>query len=402
MFRGVTGQLILFTLVLCSFNQAAQVQLRTNLPHNLPPNKLVTFEIQINKEPNGGYARLEMRCDREFQVRAGDIKGAVFETTDTTAILIWAVSPGLAQTNISLRLFPVTDPGNYNFRFSFHYQQDDALHQFVARPYSLKYEDIEMPYLLSSGMELLRSLEEPAIPIPAVEPDKVVKKSPAEISQQVQQLKRDAKDAFLVGALEKSRISRKVDTLRRDMLALGDTTGNIEKSQKYLSLQKIIDKCAQEMNLAERVIVLSKSLEAQANDIERISKVALSSTTPVAKVKQTPVVKTTGTPSPPSSPASPPPAQPITSKKEAESAPAPITGEKGRVFRIQLGAFSVSPDLSEFKQAGAIILQYENQVYKVLQGSYESREQAVLKKQELAEMFPGCFIVTFENGQRLN
>jgi hypothetical protein len=52
-------------------------------------------------------------------------------------------------------------------------------------------------------------------------------------------------------------------------------------------------------------------------------------------------------------------------------------------------------------KAGKIELFYENSVYKVLEGAYTTREEAVMRKQQLTEPFPGCFIVTFENGQRL-
>jgi len=388
MFSKILRRFFLVLLVCWQFLLSSQVQLRTNLPHVLPLKKSIVFEIQINKNPDGWYSRFEMRCDKPFSVRPADLKGGVLSLTDTTAIVVWDVTPDDVKMNISMKLAPVEGAGLYNFRFSYHYQKDDVQKHLETRPFAVKYEDISLPVFLSSSMELLRSTEESAIPIPPVEPAKVTKKSPAEVNQQAQQLKKDAKDAFLVGALEKARLNKKLDTLRRDMAALGDTTGDSEKIEKYRYLQKIVDKCGDEMKLAERVLTLARTLEAQALEIERIGKGQFSATTPVGVPKVNPVSKPSILPPEPPKKALPPPNK-------------PLIEEKGLVYKIQLGAFTSSPDLSVFSNAGPIVMVYENMAYKVLQGSYASRQDAALKKQELAELFPGCFIVTFQDGQRL-
>ncbi len=387
MFKGVLKRLFWFLIILGSFSTGAQVQLATNLPHVLPPNKTVIFEIQINKNPDHWYSRLEMRCDRKFFIQPGDLRGGVMEVTDTTAIIVWEVTPEDVKMNISLKLLPVPEPGNFNYRFSYFYQQDDMRRELPLRPFAVKFEDIVMPVYLSSAMEVLRSTEELAIPMPPVERAKVVKKSPAEVKQQVKQLKNDAKEAFLVGALEKDRINRKIDTLRSSITAIGDTTGDPEKVAKYQSLQTMVEKCDEELKVAERVLTLAVTLEAQANEIERISKGNIRPSPAVASAKVNPVSKPAVTPDPP--------------KTKEEVPVSPPAAVQGRIYKIQIGAFATSPGMNILSKAGKIELFYENSVYKVLEGAYTTREEAVMRKQQLTEPFPGCFIVTFENGQRL-
>lgn len=388
MFSKTVRRCFVVLLVCWQLVLSSQVQISTNLPHILPLKKSIVFEIQIAKTPDTWYARLEIRSDKPFGIKPGDLKGGVMEQSDTTAIVTWDASPEDTKLNISLKLMPVENPSDYNLKISYHYQKDDAQRHLNTRPFPLKFEEITLPVFLTSSMEVLRSTEQPAIPIPALEPAKVTKKSPAEVNQQAQQLKKDAKDAFLVGALEKARINKRLDTLRRDMTALGDTTGDSVKINKYNYLQKIVDKCGEEMKLAERVLTLARTLEAQAIEIERLGKGQFSGKTPPPTPKVNPVSKPTVKP-------------PESSKQASPPVPPATIEEKGLVYKIQLGAFSNNPDLNEFRKAGQIALVFENSIYKVLQGSYLKREEAAQKKQELLEFYPDCFIVTFQDGQRV-
>ena len=190
-----------------------------------------------------------------------------------------------------------------------------------------------------------------------------------------------------MGALEKDRINRKIDTLRSSITAIGDTTGDPEKVAKYQSLQTLVEKCDEELKVAERVLTLAVTLEAQANEIERISKGNIRPSPAVASAKVNPVSKPAVTPDPP--------------KTKAEVPVSPPAAVQGRIYKIQIGAFATSPGMNILSKAGKIELFYENSVYKVLEGAYTTREEAVMRKQQLTEPFPGCFIVTFENGQRL-
>lgn len=71
------------------------------------------------------------------------------------------------------------------------------------------------------------------------------------------------------------------------------------------------------------------------------------------------------------------------------------------MYKIQLGAFSKEPARRDFKSIGKVKITEENGMYKVLYGSYTSKEEA-FKERELilGKGFDG-FVVSYQDGVRV-
>jgi hypothetical protein len=372
----------------------AQLRVSTDLPHIIPIGRLLTCEIQIEKANASGFAKLEIRNTQLLQMQMIDSHAGIAETSDSLLLVRWEVLPNDSILTLRLKIMPVQIQENVNVVFSFQYNADDVPRMYQSQPYRVVFTDNVLPLVQTPRMELLHSIEEPAIPIPPINIEQVLKKSPAEIDQQVAQLKKDALRAFTVGELEKGRVSIKLDTLNKKIQLLGDTAGNNSKKSELAVLLERKKELQDELVIAERVLTLARTLNAQADEIQRISKEYIASAQkPKAESNKT---KTNLDPLPPK------PSEPV-AKKETERA-IPMIGQisdKGLVFKVQLGAFKEQPDLSVFKRAGKVVIINDNGIFKALHGSYSSKQDASNRRSELLEIFPDCFVVAYQDGMRL-
>ncbi|MCD6065553.1 MAG: hypothetical protein K0S33_379 [Bacteroidetes bacterium] len=76
------------------------------------------------------------------------------------------------------------------------------------------------------------------------------------------------------------------------------------------------------------------------------------------------------------------------------------SGSSGMIYKVQLGAFSNATSKSKFPGANVTIVQ-EGGYYKALSGNFTTIEQAMKHKSDLASKGYDCFIVFYQNGQRI-
>jgi cell division septation protein DedD len=95
---------------------------------------------------------------------------------------------------------------------------------------------------------------------------------------------------------------------------------------------------------------------------------------------------------------------PASTKTEAAAIPAtkvPVTAvpsSTGKMYRVQIGAFSAKPKIDDVKDISTIVL--DNGITKYFSGNFATIEEATRRKEEVAKKgFPGAFIVSFENGK---
>ena len=73
---------------------------------------------------------------------------------------------------------------------------------------------------------------------------------------------------------------------------------------------------------------------------------------------------------------------------------------KSTVFKVQIGAFSGSPDRSKFKGIKYEVSE-ENGLSKILTGNFKNLQDAQTKKDELKAKGFDAFVVAYENGKRI-
>lgn len=379
--------LLVFIMFLCFGTSFAQIVLSTNLLHTVPLNKGLNFELRIAKGGTNGFADVEIKSNPKVNFKAIEIKeGEVSEDLNHFAIR-WELLPPDSILNLKFKLLPIAEPMILELVFKYSDNRDDVKREFESQPFRLNIKDTVLPNFMTVTLEQLLPVEAPAIPIPPIERADVLKKSPAEIEQQVEQLKSDSQRAQQVGELEKQRVLVKLDTLQKSMEALGDPTGDSTKLAAYTELEARKTAAQEELVVAERVLTLAKTLDAQADEISRIS-------------KEGRISKKTAKPAAIESKEEP-------KKQVVESIrdrPVPMIGnvtDKGLVFKIQLGAFKTMPKMDNLEKAGAVTIVQDNNVYKALHGSFRSKEDAVERCAALQSLFPGCFIVAFQDGDKV-
>ncbi|MCA0429605.1 MAG: SPOR domain-containing protein [Bacteroidetes bacterium] len=70
-------------------------------------------------------------------------------------------------------------------------------------------------------------------------------------------------------------------------------------------------------------------------------------------------------------------------------------------YKVQIGAFTMSPQKSQFKSAGQIQVVNESGMFKVLVGNFTSKDEAYKKLSSLKSSGFDGFVVTYQNGSRV-
>lgn len=84
-----------------------------------------------------------------------------------------------------------------------------------------------------------------------------------------------------------------------------------------------------------------------------------------------------------------------------ESKPATASSPEGLVYRLQLGAFGADPGKAKFAAAGNVSIVKEDGLYKVLVGSFASKDEALKKREDLLGKGISSFLTAYKDGKRL-
>ncbi len=78
----------------------------------------------------------------------------------------------------------------------------------------------------------------------------------------------------------------------------------------------------------------------------------------------------------------------------------PVSIPEVKEYKIQIGSFSSKPNFSKYGNIGKLSVIQENGVYKLMAGSFKTKEEAVKRMEELkTQGYPG-FVVLFVNGEK--
>jgi hypothetical protein len=89
-----------------------------------------------------------------------------------------------------------------------------------------------------------------------------------------------------------------------------------------------------------------------------------------------------------------------TAVKNTTAAPANSTASL--TFKVQLGAFSIQPNKSQFSGAGSVNIDLINGIYKVTTGNFKTLDDAVKYRDELKPKGYNGFIAKYKDGVRIN
>jgi hypothetical protein len=98
-------------------------------------------------------------------------------------------------------------------------------------------------------------------------------------------------------------------------------------------------------------------------------------------------------------------AEPVVNTKTPDPPKENLTTEtktepNGVQYRLQLSASAADPGKAKFSSLGKVEIVHEAGFYKVLYGSYNSKEEALKKREELLQKGQSSFVVAYLNGVR--
>lgn len=207
-----------------------------------------------------------------------------------------------------------------------------------------------------------------------------------ELKQQAAQFRKDAADAMDVGLKEKEAAGKKLQEAEETIKNAEDIKNKNERKKVLSKAEATKQKAESDLQTSEKIIILSRTLNENADEIERlIEYIQPSVITPTAPVvaEPTPEAEDSKTISEPST-------------KENTS----TSDAKNTVFMVQVGAFKNKPDKAILKKLGKYKIVTEDDKYKVLVGPFSSREEASEKREELITKGFDGFVVTYEKGKR--
>ncbi len=211
----------------------------------------------------------------------------------------------------------------------------------------------------------------------------------AELRQQAAQFRKDAAEAMEVGLKEKDMAGKKLQEAEEMIKNTEDIKNKNERKKVLTKAEAAKQKAESDLQTSEKIIILSRTLNENADEIERLIEYIQPGTA-------SPTVA-------PSSPAAEPTLPPEPAKQKEEplatdvAAPADL---KSTVYMVQVGAFNNKPDKNILKKLGKYKVVSEDNKYKVLVGPFSTREEASTRRIELlAQGFDG-FVVVYEKGKR--
>ncbi len=225
----------------------------------------------------------------------------------------------------------------------------------------------------------------------------------SEIQQQVMQIKRDSKQAFEVGEIEKKKAEIKLAQAHQDLKMAGYMP---EVEEKKIAIDKANAdrlKAEKDLEIATKILVLAKSLESNANDIEKFNLPPKVEEPVAANPNAIPEsIKNVILDIPKENEVIQP--EKIVKKAEQkvpETKTNSVIVNKGLVFRIQVGSFVKTPNKADFKPIGKVDVVTENGMFKALYGAFSTREEATKQKQYIISKGFDGFIVSYQDGVRV-
>ena len=257
-----------------------------------------------------------------------------------------------------------------------------------------------------------------------IQPIETDNKSINELIQQAFQLRQDAKAANITGLKEKAE-AQNLLSLSSEEFKVADTIVDVKKKNQALENANKKKLKAENNDLAaNKIIELAKSLNESADAIDRIVQNKNNSDlkkeltnkggqTETNKGDQTEngsqIEK--GDPNEKSN-NSDKIAKESKNKKDNEadekssSKVKSFFSKKNRSeneieYRVQIGSFVSKPNKSNFKGVRKLEITKESDLYKALVGSFDSRDEALIQKNELISKGFDAFIVTYKGGLRV-
>ena len=401
---------LVVVLLVLSILVNGQISMEMNLPSVLPLNSELIFDVKISKGALTNFSKYQMEVSRDMVIENVESQSGSFSFDDNVVKIIWVMTPVEPVINLKFKLKSGVINGKRVLTQKYFYIENDNKRQVEMESITISVKDTALQAATVETYTILPKMPASVITT-TINVDEISTKRPEVLIQQVSQLRKDAKDANDVGEREKKEAESKITAANEAITAAATLTSDDERKIALEKANADKLKAEKDLEIADRVILLAKSLEDNANEIEKINKAVNPGN--FKGQSTSPTIATANQPGNSNEPKSTTTSinidkleeifgPPEGKKKEKTKKDSELSTEKeaGTVYKIQLGAFSKKPSKSDFKAIGKVKIQEEGGMYKVVYGSYSLKEDAIKERLAIiAKGFDG-FVVTYLDGVR--
>lgn len=412
--------LVVFCLTTVVSFLKAQVTMQTNLPKAVPLNSDITFEVKINKGAFTNFAKYQMEIPRGTVMKEVDVKSGSFTFEDNVVKIIWVMAPVESEFTIKMKLITGVIAGKKSFSQKYFYVENDDKREVEMEPVMVAFKDSasSAASVSTDDFYTMTAKTAPSLLTTTINAAEISTKNPELLKQQVLQLKKDSKDAYKVGEREKKKAELKLSESAEALTKAETLNDENEKSAAIATANNDKKKAENDLQVASRVLILAKSLDANANEIDSINRsinplsysgqsTTTAAITPRVTVTDNTQQTTSGTVGDengafePGTKQSRKKEKELAREKEKADEAAANAPETGLIYKIQLGAFSKEPSKRDFKALGKVKITEENGMYKVLYGSFVSKDEAFKERQQIINKGFDGFVVGYQDGVRI-
>lgn len=260
--------LLAFYFAVSSFCCSSQITIKTNLPGQLAPNSEINFEVVIQKGTLKNFSKYHMVVPEGIEIREVDSKTGTFTFEKNKAQIIWAITPPESELVVIMKFVSANSRGPQTISQRFYYLERGDKREVEIPDFVVNISEGDS----SSNKELLANSEKEFVrnDLPNVTKDSL-SDNPEEVKQQIAQLYKDSKEAYEIGNREKRNAEVRLAEADKEINAAADQK-NL-KERKAVT-DRAIAKRTQALNdleVATRILTLAKSLEENAEEIEKLN-----------------------------------------------------------------------------------------------------------------------------------
>ena len=444
--------LTIFCTFFISFivNSQTQIVVSNDLPNKIAINTSLEFNLKIIKGTILQDFNYYLEVPQGISIIGLDLKSGEFSFNNNVANIKWNYLPEEPEFSVILKLISSEKAGKMAFVQRVTYPSEGSSKEDQIEPFYVQFGDVDSainntnvmiseeskitPPSQSEASNTISAVEAsntqavpsdqntPSAPItdnsvPRANPDSLLRqftskiqpietdnKSINELIQQAFQLRQDAKAANITGLKEKAE-AQNLLSMSSEEFKVADTILDVKKKNQAIENASKKKLKAENNDLAaNKIIELAKSLNESADAIDRI--VQNKNNSDLKKEISNKGDQTEKSNNSDSI------AKESKNKKDNEddekssSKLKSFFSKKNRSeneieYRVQIGSFISKPNKSNFKGVRKLEITKESDLYKALVGSFDSRDEALIQKNELISKGFDAFIVTYKGGLRV-
>jgi hypothetical protein len=445
-------------------NSQTQIVVSNDLPNKIAINTSLEFNLKIIKGTILQDFNYYLEVPQGISIIGLDLKSGEFSFNNNVANIKWNYLPEEPEFSVILKLISSEKAGKMAFIQRVTYPFEGSTKEDQIEPFYIQFGEVDSAVnntnvTISEESKITQTTQSeatntisaveasntqtvssdqitPSAPItdnsvPQANPDSLLRqftykiqpietdnKSINELIQQAFQLRQDAKAANITGLKEKAE-AQNLLSMSSEEFKVADTISDVKKKNQALENASKKKLKAENNDLAaNKIIELAKSLNESADAIDRIVQNKNNSDLKKEltnkgdqtengsqKEKEDPNEKSNNSDNI---------GKESKNKKDNEDEDDEKSSSKLKTFfskknrseneieyRVQIGSFVSKPNKSNFKGVRKLEITKESDLYKALVGSFDSRDEALIQKNELISKGFDAFIVTYKGGLRV-